>query len=333
MSDEQIGVLTESVLDFGRGEYLSGVLTRFDAAGAASAAAIGSTASTAGGPGVLLLNAGVVSRSGPHRFNVKLARALARQGLPVLRFDVSGKGDSGTAADALPYPQQVTHDIVCAIEAMHSVVGIESVLIVGLCSGANQGWAAALVDSRIVGLVMIDSFAYPTRRTLLEYHRRRIRLRGACENLSRAARSVGYVGGYLLKVLSGAIKRDDVSPNEPALGDDTRLPLSEYAKGMQRLVDRGVSLFLVYTGSWSRHYSYPEQFSDRFGLYPFATQVQCEYLPQLDHTLTLVATQQATIRLIGSWIERVRHRRTRTDVTRQMPSMPARPSTPLVLGR
>ncbi|MFT3800841.1 MAG: alpha/beta fold hydrolase [Burkholderiaceae bacterium] len=282
---------------------------------------------------MLLLNAGVISRSGPHRFNVKLARALARQGLPVLRFDVSGKGDSGTTADALPYPQQVTNDIVCAIEAMQSVVGIESLLIVGLCSGANQGWAAALVDSRIGGLVMIDPFAYPTRKTLLEYHRRRIRLRGIRENLSLAVRAVGHAAGYLLQMLSGAVKSNDVSPIERTLSDDTRLPLSEYAKGMQQLVDRGVNVLLIYTGSSSRHYSYPQQFSDRFGPYPFAARVQCEYIPQLDHTLTLVATQQATIRLIESWIERFRHRPARTDITQQTPSMPARPPTPLVLSR
>ncbi len=336
MSEERVGALTESVLAFGGGEHLSGVLTRVSGPACVQGAGIASMSSPErGGLGVLLLNAGVIARTGPHRFNVKLARALANHGLPVLRFDVSGQGDSGTTADALPQSQQVTNDIVGAIDVMERMAGVEQVLIVGLCSGANQGWIAALVDPRIAGLVMIDPFAYPTGKTLAKYHWRRIRLRGARGNLSLAGRSLRKAAGYLLQEVSRRLKQSsNVSMSEES-DYESRLPLSEYVQGMQRLVDRGVNLLLIYTGSWSRHYSYPEQFSDLFGPYPFAAQIQCEYVPQFDHTLTLVSTQQKMIRRIESWIELVlaQHQLSRSDRVRVAASRPACPTELLAAGR
>ena len=45
-------------------------------------------------PGVIILNAGLVNRTGPFRMSVELARLLAENGCNVLRFDLSGIGDS-----------------------------------------------------------------------------------------------------------------------------------------------------------------------------------------------------------------------------------------------
>ena len=44
--------------------------------------------------GFLFLNAGVVHRVGPHRINVRIARQLAARGIPSIRFDLCGHGDS-----------------------------------------------------------------------------------------------------------------------------------------------------------------------------------------------------------------------------------------------
>lgn len=45
-------------------------------------------------PTVILLNAGLIHRIGPNRVYVRLARHLAGLGFQVLRFDLSGIGDS-----------------------------------------------------------------------------------------------------------------------------------------------------------------------------------------------------------------------------------------------
>jgi len=53
-------------------------------------------------PAIVLLNAGVLHRVGPNRLYVKIARKLASAGFVVLRFDLSGIGDSKARRDNLP---------------------------------------------------------------------------------------------------------------------------------------------------------------------------------------------------------------------------------------
>ena len=79
--------MSERVVEFGDGVQLSGVVTE--------------PSGPARSTGVLLLGAGLLHRVGPARLHVELARALAAAGLPVLRFDYSGIGESEVRADAL----------------------------------------------------------------------------------------------------------------------------------------------------------------------------------------------------------------------------------------
>src|SRR5208337_1020254 len=52
-------------------------------------------------PVFVILNTGIIHRVGHHRMYVSLARALARLGYQVLRFDLSGIGDSESREDGL----------------------------------------------------------------------------------------------------------------------------------------------------------------------------------------------------------------------------------------
>lgn len=85
----QEGGITETAHVFGEG--LVGVLSR-------------PRQIVAGRPAVILLNAGLVQRSGPFRVYAQLARALASCGFVVLRFDLSGRGDSASPVGASPGP-------------------------------------------------------------------------------------------------------------------------------------------------------------------------------------------------------------------------------------
>jgi hypothetical protein len=91
--------LDESTLCFGAEQSLIGVLARpGEALGPARV-------------GCLLLNVGVNHRIGPRRLNVKLARALAGLGIPSLRFDLSGVGDSRASAAQNDFRQQALIDM------------------------------------------------------------------------------------------------------------------------------------------------------------------------------------------------------------------------------
>lgn len=246
--------------------------------------------------GVVLLNVGIIHRIGPHRFNAKLARALAQEGLATLRIDLSGQGDSGTPGEALPFEQQAVADLQAAMDHFQRLCGVERFAIAGICSGAYNGLAAALADRRVVALWMFDGYAYPTART--KWNRYTARLREA------PLRTLGSWTRKLAKRAARAIRHAASPSATNELWDfDHRAPPREvFGRDVQTLVDRGVAVCFVYSGNMHWDFNYPEQLRDAFSDFNFVDRARCEYLPQADHTATTLATQQRLIRSVADWL-------------------------------
>ena len=104
--------------------------------------------------GVLVIVGGPQYRVGSHRQFVHLARSLAASGVPVMRFDVAGMGDSDGPKQAF---DRVSRDIAAAIDSFiaHSP-GLEGVVLWGLCDGASAALIYAPSDSRVQGLVLLN---------------------------------------------------------------------------------------------------------------------------------------------------------------------------------
>jgi uncharacterized protein len=91
-------------------------------------------------------------RVGSHRQFLLLARDLARVGIPTLRFDYRGMGDSGGEAQDF---EGVSDDIAAALNAFFThCSGLQEVVIWGLCDGASAALLYAWRDQRIAGLVL-----------------------------------------------------------------------------------------------------------------------------------------------------------------------------------
>ena len=90
-----------------------------------------------GGATVVLLNAGVIDHTGPSRLWVEFARRWAPLGVRVLRFDMSGLGDSptrpGQVEDGM-YPTVAFDDLADVLGAV-APDGPREVILAGLCSG------------------------------------------------------------------------------------------------------------------------------------------------------------------------------------------------------
>jgi alpha/beta superfamily hydrolase len=246
--------------------------------------------------GVVLLNVGIIHRIGPHRFNAKLARALAREGVATLRLDLSGQGDSGTPNEALPFEQQAVADLQAAMDHFQRVGNVGQFAIAGICSGAYVGLVAALADERVVALWMLDGYAYPTATTV--WNRYTLRVRQA---------PLRTVGSGLRKLVKRAARAFRPVARPPATQDawdfGHRAPPREvFGRDIQSLVDRGVAVCLVYSGSLRWYFNYPEQLRDAFSEFGFVNHVRCEYLPQADHTATTLATQERLIRGLADWL-------------------------------
>ncbi|MGK5052365.1 hydrolase 1, exosortase A system-associated [Janthinobacterium sp. RB2P8] len=139
------------------------------------------TLPAAPGPrGVLIVTGGPQYRAGSHRQFVLLARALAAQGLPVLRFDLRGMGDSeGSARDYRAAGPDIAGALAQFFDAAPS---LREVALWGLCDGATAAACHAPRDARIVALILLNpwvrSSAGLARATLRHYYLPRL-LQGA----------------------------------------------------------------------------------------------------------------------------------------------------------
>ncbi len=108
------------------------------------------------GTGVVVVVGGPQYRAGSHRQFVLLARALARQGFAVLRFDVRGMGDSAGSPRGF---ENIGLDISAAIDALvREVPAVRQVALWGLCDGASAALlhVDAQRDPRVRGLVLLN---------------------------------------------------------------------------------------------------------------------------------------------------------------------------------
>ena len=126
--------------------------------------------------GVLIVVGGPQYRVGSHRQFVLLARTLAAEGVPCMRFDYRGMGDASGEPRAF---DAVEHDIRAAIDAFFSEVpALSGVMLWGLCDGASAAALYAGNDPRIDGLLLLNPWVHDeageARVFLHHYYPRRL---------------------------------------------------------------------------------------------------------------------------------------------------------------
>lgn len=254
----------EIPLRFGEGQRLIGVLSLPEQA-------------RPGAPVLLVPNTGIEHRVGPNRLHVEGARALAAEGWTVLRVDLAGMGDSepapGRGADAVS-------DLRAAADLIRARGLGERCIVLGLCSGAHDAHQFALADPRVVGVFLIDGYAYPTRRFF------RIRL---WQRLQRVHRLLAEK----LRPTAGMGKPKEMfyfskPSHEQALAD------------YSALLGRGVKLGLLFTGDVENEYNYADQWNQAFPSLRGKAQVWLR--PRMDHTLTRRANRVELLGLARGWL-------------------------------
>ena len=118
---------------------------------------------TGTGLGAILLSPGVKMRVGPQRLYLRLTKLLVGLGVPVLRFDFYGLGDSeGTLEEDLlrdVYNHievgRFVDDTLDAMGWMQREVGCSRFVLSGLCGGAITGLLAGGRDQRVAGLLAL----------------------------------------------------------------------------------------------------------------------------------------------------------------------------------
>ncbi|MDQ0138033.1 alpha/beta superfamily hydrolase [Neorhizobium galegae] len=272
---------TETPVRFGVNSRLSGVLCE------PSHGRAGAT--------VLFLTSAYDRHAGWGRATVALARALARSGIPSLRFDTANVGDSPPVPgrpDQVLYHSDQNADVSEAIDFLETR-RLTPVVTAGRCSGAYLGLQASLVEPRIAGNVSVNPAVFRWRpgrsvedmivngaRSLRDYRKRALRaetfkriLRGEVNTVAAVrniAKSVGNrIKGKVLHAFRGF------------------LPEGRAIYGAFRtLHQRSTPISLIYSENDLGLEQYDFYFGhDGAGLARFPN-VSPEIIPDADHNLT-----------------------------------------------
>jgi hypothetical protein len=108
-----------------------------------------------GAPVVVLFNSGLIHREGPYRLNVMLSRALADCGYIAIRVDLSGKGDT-PARENMINRESVALDWKYIKESINTRFGKRNLVLMGLCSGADNAIKITAAEKDVKGLILLD---------------------------------------------------------------------------------------------------------------------------------------------------------------------------------
>ena len=244
---------------------------------------------TVSGPALLFSNAGSLSRIGPNRLWVQLARAANTCGFPTLRFDQSGFGDSPVSDVARPIHLRRLEEYNEAVDFVMAETGSSNVVIVGLCSGAIDAHDVAVADPRVTASVTIDGYADRTegfrRRRLLSY-----------ATSPRRWKSAPRILRQLLTPSTSAplTESDALSMSFP----DRDRVIEEY----RALVARRFRTLMIYTGSWSTLVNSPRQLFEAFPEVDFDGLFDVELWPTVNHTFTVDMHRARFVSRVLAWI-------------------------------
>jgi exosortase A-associated hydrolase 1 len=171
--------------------------------------------------GLLIVVGGPQYRVGSHRQFALLARRLAASGIPALRFDYRGMGDSDGEARTF---ERVDADIRCAIDALCAAVpGVKEVVIWGLCDAASAAMMYASEDARVKGLVLLNPWVRSqqglARVHLRHYYLARLLQPALWQKVIRGDFGFREAGAGFLGAISNALGRRRTDAGESTRGE------------------------------------------------------------------------------------------------------------------
>jgi exosortase A-associated hydrolase 1 len=261
--------------------------------------------------GVLIVVGGPQYRAGSHRQFALIARALADAGIPAMRFDYRGMGDSdGTFAGF----ERIDADIAAAVDAFTArCPQVKEVVIWGLCDAASAALFYAYKDPRVTGLVLVNPWvrtvAGEAKTYLKHYYLARLLERGFWQKLFSGQFSIAVSLRSLFDLLHKARNHDRSASTMKApdsLAGRLDIPLPQrMAEGMRRF--RGPVLLIISSNDLTAR-----EFEDAAAASPLwrdllaAPRIERRELRGADHTFSRREWRRQICEWTIAWVNHVR---------------------------
>ena len=246
----------------------------------------------------VFLSAGFLHRAGPHRLHVRLARALAQAGISSLRVDLSSIGDSLPRSIA-DYQQSVANDFQDILTVLDTQLGQVSIVLVGLCSGADNAIRLAPLSEQVVGLVLLDPVCEKSRN--FNKHALKFRLSALSGKLFDFYRYLPW----LKRRIHGLFR-----PNAP--GEDTidnlsirNIPTSrQFRCALESVRDRDGKVISIFTEYSLRFYNHLGQLKSVMAIEEYDQYCTELFWPHAEHNYPLESHRRQLIDTLSTWASR-----------------------------
>jgi pimeloyl-ACP methyl ester carboxylesterase len=247
----------------------------------------------------IFLNSGLIHRVGPERLYVKVARALATQGISSLRVDLSGIGDSSVRPDscsqeelAVREPKEIMDDL--------EKRGDCNFILFGICAGAKYALKAAAEDMRVKAVVLVnlalsdEPDSNRSTQAQAQYYLRHsfwnprawVNLFVGKVNYKRLLKTIG------IQIRNKVIKR---SQSNQTLGDIIR---AEFEPALAK----NISMLALLS---DQHAQYAQLVGDSLQDLQQEGQLQVKTRAETDHLFTPLADQEWLIEQVSNWARNV----------------------------
>ena len=272
---------------------------------------------------LLLLSPGVKMRVGPQCMYRRLADEALQLGLPVLRFDNYGLGDSEGLLPETMMRDVYNHievgrfvdDTIDAMNWLERERGVRRFILSGLCGGAITGLLAGGRDPRVAGLLGIgltavlaaraaDASRYMTEAQLDEQRRmytRRLLSPQAWHRLLTFKADYRLIGRLVAQRFRRRPARVAAAPPPPDDNANPRFPPAFFS-----MLETRRPMLLIFGGSDRLQFEFEEKFvaRHRATLESLPPGYQVHVVPDANHVLSTIEWQREMLDVSRAWLER-----------------------------
>jgi pimeloyl-ACP methyl ester carboxylesterase len=245
-------------------------------------------------PIFVFLSAGLLHRVGPYRLHVRLARELAKMGFTSLRVDLAGTGDSAPRS-GLTNEQSVAADFADILNILDSHQGPSSLVLAGLCSGADNAMRLTLNEPRVVGMLLLDPICYADRGPT------GFKARAIVSKYADPGRYRDWVKRRYDTLVRG---REEAPPDpldvDPLISRDC-LTREQMPAVFEAIRARNGRVLSIFTYGALRYYSRQGQLGRALGVKDYREFCTELFWPNTDHTYRLELHRQRLIDEIKAW--------------------------------
>ncbi len=274
---------------------------------------------------VILLSPGIKMRVGPQRLYKTLTDQLVRLGLPVLRFDFYGLGDSEGELTEELLKDVYNHievgrfvdDTIDAMDWMSREIGSRRFILSGLCGGAISGLLTGNRDPRAVGLLALaitpvlasrsaDPALYVTSGQLADMRRtyiEKILSPKAWLRFLTMRTDYRVLWKSIVQPLRARIEKTNPPPPPPPEADNAS-PL--FPPAFFNMLTTGRPMLLIFGGSDRLLWEYEEKFVARHRERLAALPALCDVhtIAHANHVLSFNPWQREMLDVSTDWLRR-----------------------------